>query len=266
MEVNTVDLTLSVTPERLHEIETLLLQWIGRRSATKSELQSLVGKLSFVSKCVRQSRFFLSHILALLRTLKHNHYHTKLSREFHRDIKWWLRFLRTYNGVSVIPSTLWSAPDGVFSTDACLTGCGGLTDQHFFHCVFPEEITVKFHSIHHLEAIAILIACRLWGSSWSGLRLIVQCDNEAVVSSLNSGRVQDPYLAICLRSIWLEAASNEFELRALHLSSSANRLADLLSRWHLQSSFKEQFHAATKSLTLHEVDVSPLLFSLSDDL
>ena len=152
---------------------------------------------------------FLSRILALLRTLKHNHYHTKLSREFHRDIKGWLQFLRTYNGVSVIPSTLWSAPDGVFSTDACLTGCGGLTDKHFFHCVFPEEITVKFHSIHHLEAIAILIACRLWGSSWSGLRIIVQCDNEAVVSSLNSGRVQDPYLAICLRAIWLEAASNE---------------------------------------------------------
>ena len=158
VEVNTVDLTLSVTPERLHEIETLLLPWIGRRSATKSELQSLVGKLSFVSKCVRQSRLFLSRILALLRTLKHDHYHTKLSQEFHRDIKWWLRFLRTYNGVSVIPSTLWSAPDGVFSTDACLTGCGGLTDQHFFHCVFPEEITVKFHSVHHLEAIAILIA------------------------------------------------------------------------------------------------------------
>ena len=140
-----------------------------------------------------------------------------------------------------------------------------MTDQHFFHCVFPDEITVTFPSIHHLEAIAILIACCFWGSSWSGLRIIVQCDNEAVVSSLNSGCVQDPYLAICLRAIWLEAALNDFELRALHLSSSANRLADLLSR-HLQSSFKDQFHAATKSLTLLEVEVSPLLFSLSDDL
>ena len=98
------------------------------------------------------------------------------------------------------------------------------------------------------------------------LHIIVQCDNEAVVSSLNSGGVQDPYLAICLQAIWLEADLNDFELRALHLSSSANRLADLLSRWHLQSSFKEQFHAATKSLTLLEVEVSPLLLSLSDDL
>ena len=77
-----------------------------------------------------------------------------------------------------------------------------------------------------MEALAILVARRLLGSSWWGLRIIVQCDNEAVVSSLNSGRVQDSLLAVCLRAIWFEAASHEFELRATHLSSSVNRLAD----------------------------------------
>jgi len=118
-----------------------------------------------------------------------------------------------------------------------------LTNQYFFHSDFPAETTARFHSIHHLEAIAILVACRLWGPSWQGFRIIVQCDNEAVVSSLNSGHVHDSYLAIYLRAIWLEAASNKFELRASHLSSSANHLADLLSRWHLNSTFKDQFHA-----------------------
>ena len=66
VEVNTLDLTLSVTPKRLQEVETLLLQWTSRRSTTKSELQSLIRKLSFVTKCVRQSCLFLSRILALL--------------------------------------------------------------------------------------------------------------------------------------------------------------------------------------------------------
>ena len=84
-----------------------------------------------------------------------NHYHTKLSKEFHRDIRWWLRFLRTYNGVSVIPLFLWSTTDGIFSTDACLTGCGGLTSSQFFHCEFPSA----------MEAVAILAACSSWGSS-----------------------------------------------------------------------------------------------------
>ena len=170
------------------------------------------------------------------------------------------------NGVSVILLSLWSTPDGIFSTDACLTGCGGLTSSQFFHCEFPSAILAQFPSIHHLEALAILVACRSWGSSWQGLRIIVQCDNEAVVRSLNSGRVQDSLLAVCLRAIWFATASNEFELRATHLSSSANRLADLLSRWHVHSSFKTHFLAAPGTVNLQEIVVHPSIFSLSDDI
>jgi len=130
-------MTLSITPTRLTELEGLLSTWLTKKSATKSELQSLVGKLSFVLKCVRQSRLFLSRILALLRTVKRNHHHVKLSREFSRDILWWLHFIRVYNGISIIPTSAWSSPDAIFATDACLSGCGGLTRQNFFHTEFP---------------------------------------------------------------------------------------------------------------------------------
>ena len=82
VQINTVDMTLSVTPERLDELVVLLSHWLAKKSATRSELQSLVGKLSFVSKCVRQSRLFLARILAMLRTIKRNHHHVKLSKDF----------------------------------------------------------------------------------------------------------------------------------------------------------------------------------------
>ena len=98
------------------------------------------------------------------------------------------------------------------------------------------------------------------------MRIIVQCDNEALVSSLTSGRVQDSLLAVCLRAIWFEAASHEFELRAAPLSSSANCLADLLSRWHVHSSFKTHFLAAPGTVNLQEIVVHPSIFSLSDDI
>lgn len=88
----------------------------------------------------------------------------------------------------------------------------------------------KFPSIHHREVLAILVAARLWGHLWQNLRILVHCDNAAVVSSLNSGRVQDPTLASCLHELWFLAASLEFQLLAVHLSSADNRLANLLSR------------------------------------
>jgi len=83
--------------------------------------------------------------------------------------------------------------------------------------------------MHLLEALAIIVALRLWSHQWRGLRIVVYCDNLSVVCSLNSGRVQDKLLASCLREIWFLAAVHEFEIRACHLSSSENRGADLLS-------------------------------------
>ena len=264
VQVNTVEVTLSVTPERLKELKLLLSHWLTKKSAIKSELQSLIGKLSFVSKCVCQSRLFLTRILALLRTLKRNYHHIRLSRELYRDIHWWLRFNRVYNGISVIPTSEWSSPDAIFATDTCLSGCGGLTCRQYFHTEFPPGVTDKFLSIHHLEVLAILLAVRLWGHQWRSLRILVQCDNAAVVSSLNSGRVQDPLLASCLREGWFLAALNEFELCAVHLPSADNSLADLLSQWHLNPQFQEEFLAKTDNLNLHDVSVPSSYFNVAD--
>jgi len=43
VQLDTINLTLSVSEERLSEIESLLQRWLDKRAAKKSELQSLVG-------------------------------------------------------------------------------------------------------------------------------------------------------------------------------------------------------------------------------
>ena len=95
VELNTLDFTLSVDSARLVEIESLLYAWLHKRTKRKSSLQSLVGKLIFV----RQSRVFIARILRLLRSVKFNHHHINLNSEFGKDLQWWRRFLRVYNGV-----------------------------------------------------------------------------------------------------------------------------------------------------------------------
>ena len=74
VEFDTMAMTKSVHPERLIEIQDLLKQWSHKTKATKRELQSLLGKLSFVSKCVKNSRIFLMRIIDLLKRLRHNHH------------------------------------------------------------------------------------------------------------------------------------------------------------------------------------------------
>ena len=155
---------MSVTPDRLLELQTdLLPMWLTKKSATKPKLQSLIGKFAFVSKCDRPGRLFLTRILDTLRSLRRNHHRVKLSAEFQKDIRWWMRFITVYNGVSLIPTQLWPAPDRTFSTDACLTGCGGMSSEQYFHVEFPTDVLLRFTAIHLLEALAIVIALRLWG-------------------------------------------------------------------------------------------------------
>lgn len=267
VEFNTNDMTMSVTKERLCEITELLEDWSSKKKATKRQLQSLVGKLSFVAKCVRQSRVFLTRILDLLRSLKHNHHHANISSEFRKDITWWREFLSQYNGVSILYTSVWSEPDGIFSTDACLTGCGGLFGKRFFHCAFPDSLLKQYSAIHHLECIAIIIALRLWGSEWRGLRIRVYCDNEAIVTVLNSGKTKDTLLGRCLRNVWLCTSLNEFELTAVHLPGISNRAADYLSRWHVSSIYQQNFFEACPHVVPeNEEDIDSSLFIMNDSL
>ena len=176
---DTINMTMSVTPERVAEIRHLVLFWKDKRTASRRELQSLVGKLMFISKCVRQSRVFINRIIHMLRKLGSAHYRTKLTVQFTKDLAWWERFLTVYNGISIIPESDWSAPDSVISTDACLTGCGGVMGMEFFKAEFPAFIAKQKRPIHDLELLSVLVAIRLWSKILTGKRILLYCDNEA---------------------------------------------------------------------------------------
>ena len=118
VEVNTLDMTLTVDPARLASLQSTLQLWLSKRTCTLKQLQSLVGQLMFVSKCVRQSRIFVSRILDLMRGVNAPHHHLCLKSEFRKDLHWWRHFLPLYNGVSLILTSQWSPPDTVF-----LNGC-----------------------------------------------------------------------------------------------------------------------------------------------
>ena len=42
-----------------------------------------------------------------------------------------------------------------------------------------------------MELVLIALACMVWGQEWKGSRVIVHCDNQAVVHIVNSGYSKD---------------------------------------------------------------------------
>ena len=166
---------------------------------------------------MRQTRVFIAQILRLLWQATFNHHHINLNSEFRKDIQWWCRFLRAYSGVSMITSNNCSSPGEVFTTDACLTGCSGICERYYFHAEFPEFITIQRLDINSLEVLTTVVALKLWGHLWRGLRLNGRCNNEVAVTALNSGRCRNAFVSSCLREVYFLAATHEFEIHAVRL-------------------------------------------------
>ena len=266
VELDTVNMTISVTRERLEETKILLESWMKKRYASKKELQSLIGKLCFITKCVRQSRIFLNRMLNLLRSMSTSQKKVHLDESFMKDVRWWKEFVSRFNGVSFIPPEVWAEPDVSFSTDSSLQGCGGFCSDEYFHSEFPEFIQKQDLPIHCLELLAVLVAVRSWGHRYAGGKVQIFCDNEASVKVINSSKTTDMFMATCLRELWLEVSQYKFELRAIHLPGVENRVADWLSRWHVHTNYQNFFNNFNSDNSLKEIIVLKDRFMFTGNL
>ena len=66
-----IDRTISIPDTKLQEICRVCKNWLDKRTETKNELQSLLGLLLYITKCVKMTRFFLNRMLQLLRDNSH---------------------------------------------------------------------------------------------------------------------------------------------------------------------------------------------------
>ena len=263
---NTKTMTMEVTEERLLEIRSLLQSWLCYSSASVKQIQSLLGKLNFVAACVKPSRIFISRLLQWLRSINKSSASKHVIPEYVRkDLLWWHKFLPLYNGISMMSYEEWSSPDEIFSSDSCLEGCGGFWKGAYFHSVFPENILNQNLHITALEVLSIILCLRLWGQFFKGLRIVVFCDNMAACQIINSGKSRCQILQDFLREICFLAAKFEFQIRATHLESSSNRIADHLSRWHQGPQHKLSFLELTRDFTLQKYVINDSQFKLIHD-
>ena len=79
----------------------------------------------------------------------------------------------------MIVEEVWTEPDAVISTDACISGGGGVNGSEFFHAEFPDSVVKQGLHINELEVLALIVAIKLWVASLRAKRVKILCDNEA---------------------------------------------------------------------------------------
>ena len=92
-----------------------------------------------------------------------------------------------------------------------------------------KYITLSF-LLNVLEMLNILVAVTIWAVNWTSKFLEICCDNEAIVSVLNTGKTRDPLLATIPRNISMVSAKHDSSFRFTHVQGRHNVIADMSSR------------------------------------
>ena len=241
ININLVTGTLEVPQDKLALVHSKCIKWHTAVKATKNQLQSLVGSLIYIHKCVKAARLFVNRILDVLRAAPDRGY-IMLDDGFRKDVSWFVKFLKRFNG-SVYFFKQLVLPCNNLYLDASLTGIGGNWGSKVFACKIADLSHIGDHfTIVHFEMLNILVAMRLWKDSLANKSIILYCDNLAVVNVLQSGRGRDLDLLAMARNVWLETAQADIDLQVQHIPGKANVVADLLSRWYSAGTDRQQLY------------------------
>ena len=181
------------------------------------QLLPLLGLLLYISKCAKPAMYFLNRMLQFLRDNFENNY-IVLTPDFFNNLLWFQTFLKSYIGI-----TMYDIKS--LNIRIYLDACFGVYHSHS-QGFYGENII-------HLEMLNVVVALKIWAASWTNKYVHIYYDNHAVVDVLTYGNTRDQILSTAVRNVWLGPAMFKIDLVVCYIKGADNRVADLLSRWHL---------------------------------
>ena len=162
VEYDTIKMEMRIGQDKCKELKDDLKTWYRKTVATKQELQSILGKLMWISRAVRHSRAFINRIISEIKKLTAQKQKITLSQDVRKDLLWWFKFMEVFNGIELI------IPNDVsinIAGDACPMGLGAwnLDSQEYYSGLFPLHLQDPQIPIHVIEFVCIIVSVKLWG-------------------------------------------------------------------------------------------------------
>jgi len=158
IELDSVNQIARLPHDKLSKLLQLIRTWVTRQWCLRRELESLIGHLHHAAKVVWPGRAFLRRMIGLLCCFRHGNHPIRLNVEFHLDLKWWLQFLESWNGVSfwLYPGMTAAASMEVTSDAAGALSYGAFFNHEWFNGLwFKGQIQL---SIAYKELFPVVVA------------------------------------------------------------------------------------------------------------
>jgi hypothetical protein len=228
-------MTASITADKKKQITQLLAPWIHRSFIRLKDLQSLIGKLMWVSQVAPQGRVFIQALINRTRGKSKGSALIRLNGACIDDLTWWLGFLPNWDGVSLLEEVQWR--DGTIEnlfTDASDWGGGATFESYYTWFQWPPDLSLDRYNIQIRELYALLVAVLTFRRFWERRRYIIRTDNLANVMAVRKGGCQNRLVMDLIRSMTRIQIKGSFSLRLVHIPTHLNTNADLLSRGRIK--------------------------------
>ena len=137
--------------------------------------------------------------------------------------------MEVFNGVELMISDVVSFN---LAGVACLQGLGSwnLEDCEYFSGMFPLHLQDPKIPIHVKEFWCVIVSVKIWGPRWSGQKVNIYCDNDAVCDVITYCKPKDSNMQSLLREFLHWVCTFNFHPVVSKIGTKENSVADFLSR------------------------------------
>lgn len=229
VQIDTVAGLISLKPDKLRELLDLLESYRQRKRATRNQLESLAGKLSWAAHVVPWGRAHIRAIFSLIATLKSPKHKCRLG-DLQADLTWWRHWLSCgFNWRRIWP------PVDVLNayTDACFLAGGAFCNGNWLYSHWPCDIPrLNPHHINTKELAIVVMAAQVWGHSWANHHVVIHTDNQTTEAVINNGTARNSTCLNLLKHLASLSLQFNFTISACYVPGVDNIVADTISRLH----------------------------------
>lgn len=230
IQINTHAGTLSLNEDKTERLIDSLNSTLKRSRLSKTQLQSIAGKLMWASVVTPWGKTHTCEIFRHLSILKKPS-HKLRTIKLHATLIWWINCLRTGNHTRLI----WDdRPIINICTDSSRPAGGAFCedgDWVYKHWCVDAPHIANVH-INFKELYMGLYAVARWAPKYPNHRLFLFMDNTASTHIINNGSSRCMLAIKCLRSLSLIASTFNVSIHAFYIPGVFNNIADSISRFY----------------------------------
>lgn len=254
--IDSVEMSLSIPGTKLEEVKSSVSGALRCKSMSKTHLQSVIGRLLHVAKCIRPA-WLVSRLLEALRSMTRPY--IRVTAEMRKDFLWFQEFCGAWNGIGLIPAPI---PSRHIIVDASGSGIG-TTDGHVIYGGQVSPVHDPVANIAELEGANIVVALHtMLSEADRGCHVLVSSDSQVAVQIFSSGRGRNRVLLECAWALWMTQSLLDVHITYQHIPGVDNILADALSRVHMDSSHINTINSYVAKYCLKYVFPCLSLFSM----